>query len=98
VVFGVGIGTVIHSQVGAIVATFAWFLILEGLLSVLAGYFTDFERDPLGPYLPGGLFASLAGSTETDAVDPSLALLLLVIYAAALVGIGTLLTVTRDAD
>lgn len=98
VVFGVAVGTVIHSQVGAIVTTFAWFLILEGILSLVAGYFTDFDRDPLGPYLPGSLFASLSGSEDSSAVDPPLALLFLVVYTAVLTGVGAILTVRRDAD
>ena len=98
VIFGVAVGTIIHSQVVAIVTTFAWFLILEGLLSVIAGYFTDFDRDPLGPYLPGSLFGVLAGISEEDSVDPKVAVVLLLVYTGALIAVGTVLTTRRDAD
>lgn len=98
VVFGIAVGALIHSQIGAIVTTFAWFLILEEILSLVAGYLVDFDRDPLGRYLPDSLFATLAGDQGDDHLDPQWALLLLVVYTGALLAVGTVVTVRRDAD
>jgi len=50
---GVGVGTLIHNQVAAIVVALVWMQVIEGLLvEVLA---------EVGKWLPGGAAASLAG-------------------------------------
>jgi ABC-2 type transport system permease protein len=52
-VLGAGLGALLQSQVGAIVAVFVWFLIAEPLIGVRYDHFAD--------YLPGG---SLDGLTR----------------------------------
>ncbi len=90
---GVAVGTLIHSQIGAIVATFAWFLLMEPLVWGL-GELVDWS---LRPYLPGSALDALI-STDDELLSAPSGLLLSLAYVGALFAAGTLLTLRRDAD
>jgi ABC-2 type transport system permease protein len=59
---GVGVGSLLRAQVGAVVAVFAWGFVVEQLL---AGQF-----DGLAPYLPYTAATTMAGATLGGGVDP----------------------------
>ena len=97
-VLGILIGAIFRSQVGAIVTTFVWFLMLEPILGVAASFlFTDFEGDPLRPYLPGAAFDALV-SNDTALLDGRWAIVLVLGYLVAFGGLAVLLTQRRDAE
>lgn len=87
---GVGVGTLIHNQVAAIVVALVWMQLIEGLLVELL--------PAVGKWLPGGAAASL--SAYSTSRGELLAMwaggLLMAAYAVALAIIGTRLTIERD--
>jgi ABC-2 type transport system permease protein len=90
---GVGVGTLIRSQVAAIVAVFAWLLVVEPLLTVAPAL-----RDPIETYGIGGAgdavsSSALEGTPELGQVAGAL---LLVGYAAALAAAGIAALRRRD--
>jgi ABC-type transport system involved in multi-copper enzyme maturation permease subunit len=52
-ILGAGLGALIQSQVGAIIAAFVWFLVVEPLIGVRFEHFAD--------YLPGAVIDRLTG-------------------------------------
>lgn len=92
---GVAVGAIFRNQVGAVVAVFVWFLIVEHLFALLvalaAGNIDD--RDAIVRYLPGGAFGGIVGGTELRA---GAAIALAAAYVAALAVVGGLAMVRRD--
>ena len=93
---GVAAGTVIRSQIGAVATVFAWFLLVEPVLSVLAS--VAFGWDELGRYLPGAALDAVVSSEGDDLLAPHWGALLALGYIAALTAAGIALTLRRDAD
>lgn len=96
---GTAVGAIVQSQVGAIVAVFVWFLIVESLVGVLAQLLlTDFEGpDPVTPYLPGSALGGVVGGQGADYMlaGPAATALALV-YVAAFVALATVAITRRD--
>lgn len=99
-VFGAGLGALLQSQVGAIVAAFVWFLVAEPLFTARFEHFGD--------YLPGSTLDRLTerGALETGEVvgDPGQgfsfglysAALLAVAYAVGMAALGIASALRRD--
>ncbi|MDQ4133483.1 MAG: ABC transporter permease [Actinomycetota bacterium] len=87
---GVGVGTLIHNQVAAIVITLVWMMIIEGLIVALL--------PSVGRWLPGGALASVIGTANTrgDYLPMWAGAVLLVAYVVAFAVAGTVLTTRRD--
>jgi len=87
-VIGLGIGSLVRNQVGAIVGIFIWLQIVENLL---IDSMPDISR-----YMPGSLAQAIAGSQIGALGSPVAALLLLIAYAAVVLLIGTTRVVRSD--
>jgi ABC-2 type transport system permease protein len=89
---GVGVGTIVRSQVGAIVAALALVFILSPLPELLSGH--------LGHYFPAQAIASLQGSHRSDGKGLSQISggLVLAGWVAALMAVGAVLTSRRDVS
>ena len=99
-VFGAGLGALLQSQVGAIVAAFVWFLVAEPLFTA--------RFDDFGDYLPGSTLDRLTerGALETGEVvgDPGSgfsfglygAALLAGAYAVGMAALGIVSALRRD--
>lgn len=101
-VIGVGIGTLIDNQVGAILGVLVYLLIVEGLMTGIAK-FTDAGQ--IDEYLPGGAAAwALQGLVDSGGFSLSvgsplpwwLALLIFFGYALVAVLAGAAVAQTRD--
>lgn len=86
---GVGLGTVVRSQVPTTIAICTWLLFVEGLLAGDVGVVGDASR-----YLPGAL--GNAASGQVPLVAPVLGVLLLALYAAAAAMAGWRASTRRD--
>jgi ABC-2 type transport system permease protein len=96
-IFGAGLGALLQSQVGAIVTTFVWFLVVEPLIGVRFDHFAN--------YLPGAVIDRLTGhdvSAEAaeEATQYSFGLwtagLLAAVYAVGAAVLGAASAVWRD--
>ncbi|MDQ3778764.1 MAG: hypothetical protein M3310_07905, partial [Actinomycetota bacterium] len=96
-IVGIGLGGVLRSQVGAIVAAFVWFLIAEPLVTA--------QLESVGEYFPGNAMERFVGmeqlrSTQGLADEPELGLgaatVLVGFYAAAAAAVGTAVVRSRD--
>jgi len=87
-VIGLGVGTVVRSQVPSIVALFVWVLFVENIL--LASF------PEIGRFAPGALARTMAGQTSGTLDSAVLAALLLAGYALATIAAGALTTTRRD--
>jgi len=87
-VIGLGIGSVVRNQVGAIVGIFIWLQIVENLL-------IDSVPD-VSRYMPGSLAQAIAGSQIGALGSPTVALLFLLGYAGVVLLIGTSRVVRSD--
>jgi ABC-type transport system involved in multi-copper enzyme maturation permease subunit len=87
-VIGVGVGAMVRNQVAAIVGIFVWVQIVENLLvdSVPA----------VSRFTPGALAQAITGQRTGTLHSPALGALLLTLYAAAAVAVGSLATTRRD--
>lgn len=89
---GLGVGTIVRQQVGAVVGLCVWLLLIE---TTLIGNIPS-----AGKYAPGAAAGAIAGAVQTQSasklVAPAIGLLLLAAYAALAAGVGTLLTTRRD--
>lgn len=87
-VVGLGVGTLVRSQVPAVVGLTVWVLFIEGILV---------DNVPaVGRYAPGALGQALAGLRPGTLLAPAAAALLLVVYAATTAGVGAMATERRD--
>lgn len=85
---GLGVGSLVRNQVGAIVGIFIWLQIIENLL-------IDSVPD-ISRYMPGSLAQAIAGSEIGALSSPIAALLLLIAYATVMLLIGSLRLVRTD--
>ena len=95
VAFGVAVGGLFHSQIGAVIGVFVWFLVVEPIVIGLTGLVTDFDDNPVARYLPGTVMDGIV-STGGDAPRPALATALAIAYVAAIFAAGAAVTVRRD--
>jgi ABC-2 type transport system permease protein len=96
---GAAVGAIVQSQVGAIVLTFVWFLVVESLLGVLSSWLiTDFgEPDPVSKYLPGSVLGGIVGGEASEYMhDGPTSTLLALLYVGALVAAGAVVMTRRD--
>lgn len=85
---GLGVGSLVRNQVGAIVGIFIWLQIIENLL-------IDSVPD-VSRYMPGSLAQAIAGSQIGALGSPIAALLFLIGYAAVVLLIGASRVVRSD--
>lgn len=92
---GVGVGAVLRHQVGAIIAVFAWLLMIEPLLTAIPSAGEAIDRFGLG-----GLMAGVSDSTALDAEAEVLAqlpaALVLAAYVLVFAAAGAMLLRRRD--
>jgi ABC-2 type transport system permease protein len=90
---GLGIGSILRNQVGAIVGSLIYLFVLENLLQIIPGL-----DDIIQKYGFGGLSAGLFGNTDPgdNVLGQVPAGLLLTLYAAILVIAGILVVQRRD--
>jgi ABC-2 type transport system permease protein len=87
---GVGIGAVVRSQVPAVVGIAGWLLFVEGLL---AGDALDLDASR---FAPGAAAEAISGQDPGTLLVPWAGALVLVLYAAVVVGAGWAATRRRD--
>jgi hypothetical protein len=90
---GVGLGALIRHQIPTTIGICAWLLFVEGLL---VGDVADV--DAIGQFAPGAAAAAITGQDPSTLLAPAAGLLLLAIYACALVVTGTFAISQRDID
>lgn len=94
-VLGVGLGTVVRNQAGAIVLTLGFLYALEPLLTILPGI-----GNAIATYGFGGLSSAASGSpplrSSGQLLSPVPACLLLALYAGVFVVAGAILMRRRD--
>jgi len=91
---GLGVGSILRNQVGAIVGSLVYLFVLENLLQIIPGL-----DDIIAKYGFGGLSNGLFGADQdpsSDVLGQLPAGLLLAAYAAILVIIGILVVQRRD--
>ena len=91
---GLGVGSILRNQVGAIVGSLVYLFVLENLLQIIPGL-----DDIIAKYGFGGLSNGLFGAdpdSTSDVLGQVPAGLLLAAYAAILVVIGILVVQRRD--
>ena len=87
-VFGAGVGAILQTQVGALVTSLIWFLVVEPIVMGL--------RPRIGTYLPGNaLDAFVSGS---DRLSHSDAAIVAAAYAVVAAAIGTASVLRRDVS
>jgi ABC-2 type transport system permease protein len=91
--FGVGIGAVVRNQVGAIVGTLAYIFVVETLIQVIPGVDTTVEK-----YGIGGVTSAVSRTNfdSGNTLHQLPATLLLALYAAIFLIVGTVLLQRRD--
>jgi ABC-2 type transport system permease protein len=85
---GLGIGALLRNQVATLVAIFVWLFFIENLL-------IDFIPDA-GRFAPGAAAAAMTGLDPETLLAPALGGLLLALYSATSIALGTLATLRRD--
>lgn len=97
---GAAVGAILQNQVGAIIAVFVWFLVVESIIGVLSGLiFADElgEPDPITPYLPGSALGGIVGGEGNEfLLRGGWAALLALGYVAGLALLGALSMMRRD--
>jgi ABC-type transport system involved in multi-copper enzyme maturation permease subunit len=87
-VMGVGLGTIIRNQVGAVITLLAWGLFIDNLLFSLV--------PSVGRYMPGNAADALIGVTEKNLLLPLAGAMVLIAWPAALALIALPLIARRD--
>jgi ABC-2 type transport system permease protein len=87
---GVGVGAIIHNQVGAIVTLLAWGLVVENLLFGLV--------PSVGRFLPSRAADGLMGLGTAHLLSPGASAITLIAWASALAVVGTALSVRQDIN
>jgi ABC-type transport system involved in multi-copper enzyme maturation permease subunit len=85
---GLGLGAIVRHQVAAVVGIFVWVQIVENLL-------VD-SVPSVSRFMPGALGQAITGQRTGTLHSPALGALLLAVYAAAAVAVGSLATTRRD--
>jgi hypothetical protein len=75
---GASVGAILRNQVGAIVATLLWFLVIEPLVALLVALLRGDISDqaPISKYLPGAAFNAIVGGSGAHAglrIGPAIA-------------------------
>lgn len=104
VLIGIGVGTLVRSQVGAVVGVIAFTQFIEPILRVVAGLVDGL--DAVTQYLPGAASDALAGASiytgmvggETQSLEWWAGGLVLLAYAVVFLGLGHLLSWRRDVS
>lgn len=91
--FGVGIGAVVESQVGALLGTLVWIFVLENLLW---GLFALLDLDGVVPYLPFRALDATDGIGGEDLLDFRRGVLVTLAWIAAVGAAGVVATRRRD--
>jgi ABC-2 type transport system permease protein len=87
---GVGVGAIIHNQVGAIITLLAWGLVVDNLLFGLV--------PSVGRFVPARAADALMGLRVQHLLSPAIGAIVLVAWAAVLVAIGIALSVRQDIN
>jgi len=98
-IFGAALGAIVQSQVGAIVGYFIWILVVESIITGLAGLLlTELgEPDPVSRFLPGSSLGGVIGGEGNEFVlRGGSAALLAIGYAIAFSALGALSMTRRD--
>jgi ABC-2 type transport system permease protein len=88
---GVGVGAIIRNQVPALIGVCVWLLFVETLLLGDVAGLSD-----VGRFLPGAAAQGLSGQDPGKLLGPAGALVLLTLYAVAVVIVGSRTTSRRD--
>ena len=94
---GIGIGFLLRSQVGAIVATLGWFLVVESLLPLVGLLVSDDGAATINRYLPSTAFQGFVEGGGDAFLSVWASLLLVLGYVGALAAGGLAVTLRRDA-
>ncbi len=94
--FGVSVGALLHSQIGAVVGIFAWFLVVEPIVVGLIGLAVNGDENPVAGYVPGSAMDAVVSTGGTDVPRPLVGTAVALGYAAAIFLAGAALTVRRD--
>jgi ABC-2 type transport system permease protein len=87
---GAGLGTIIHNQVGSIIALLAWGLVIDNLLFGLA--------PSVGRFMPTNASDSLMGLHKAHLLTPGPGAIIMIAWAAALGALGIALSVRQDIN
>jgi ABC-2 type transport system permease protein len=87
---GVGVGAIIHNQVGAVITLLAWGLVVDNLLFGLV--------PSVGRFVPTRASDALMGLRVQHLLSPGAGAAALIAWAAALAVIGIALTARRDIN
>jgi ABC-2 type transport system permease protein len=87
---GVGLGAIIHNQVGAIITLLAWGFVVENLLFGLA--------PSVGRFMPTRASDALAGLRVDHLLSPGAGAIILIAWVGALAGVGIALSVRQDIN
>jgi ABC-2 type transport system permease protein len=87
---GAGLGTIIHNQVGAIIALLAWGFVVNNLLFGLA--------PSVGRFLPDRASDALMGFRQHHLLAPGPGAIILIAWAAAVAVVGIALTIRQDIN
>jgi ABC-2 type transport system permease protein len=88
---GVAVGAVVRNQVPALIGVCVWLLFVEALLLGDVGNVTDVAR-----FLPGAAAQGLSGQDPGTLLAPAVALVVLTLWSAAAVVVGSRATSRRD--
>jgi ABC-2 type transport system permease protein len=87
---GVGVGAIIHNQVGAVITLLAWGLVADNLLFSLV--------PSAGRFTPTRASDALMGVRVHHLLSPGAGAVILISWAAALAAVGIALTTRRDIN
>jgi ABC-2 type transport system permease protein len=87
---GVGVGAIIHNQIGAVITLLAWGLVVNNLLFGLV--------PSVGRFVPTRAADALMGLKTQHLLSPGAGAIVLIAWAAALVAIGVALSTRRDIN
>jgi ABC-type transport system involved in multi-copper enzyme maturation permease subunit len=87
---GVGLGSIIHNQVGGIITLLAWGLVVDNLLFGLA--------PSVGRFMPDRASDALMGLRVQHLLPPAAGAITLIAWAAALAVLGIALSVRQDIN
>jgi hypothetical protein len=87
---GAGLGTVVHNQVGGVIALLAWGLVIDNLLFGLA--------PSVGRFMPTNASDALMGLREHHLLAPGPGAIILIAWAGALAVLGIALSIRQDIN
>jgi ABC-2 type transport system permease protein len=88
--FGVGLGAIIHNQVGAVITLLAWGLVIDNLLFGLV--------PSVGRFMPDRASDALMGLRVQHLLSPGAGAVILIAWAVALAAAGIALSVRQDIN